>query len=410
MSAVAHLLVDLGCRVTGSDLRRSELTESLEARGVFVAYGQCPELARRASCVVVSSRFPKHHEALLAAAQNGVPIVDRHQMIAEICRVSGAKACLCFGTVARGKLARLLGDAPQTGWVAGAVVRNSQARHAKLAPLILVDADERDFCAHPEWFAPFAGSDVVISDWETFGEYYGEGCTLERVCDLAMRTMVGDQNVLIAPEASRPFSFLVRTHAGENAHCAFGFEGDHVVVEGRSMAYFGTQIDAMALVASQIWCRYRHRDLPQNDIDCIGWFNLVGDGRYHEIRMHPVNVRIAVQTLKARAGGRRVNVAMRPFGTTLFAYRAEIWKQAFEGVSQLAILTPPYEGCTHDDCLAFQKSLETSGMDVRCVSIEAFCRDIACDKDLWLLSGAGDVVAHFSTAVDKMSRDARMDS
>ena len=55
MSAIAEVLMNLGYRVSGSDLKPSANTERLEARGATVYYGHRAENVEGASVVVTSS-------------------------------------------------------------------------------------------------------------------------------------------------------------------------------------------------------------------------------------------------------------------------------------------------------------------------------------------------------------------
>ena len=55
MSGIAEVLINMGYRVTGSDLKLSEATERLQQLGARVSEGHRPENIRGADVVVTSS-------------------------------------------------------------------------------------------------------------------------------------------------------------------------------------------------------------------------------------------------------------------------------------------------------------------------------------------------------------------
>jgi UDP-N-acetylmuramate--alanine ligase len=87
MSGIAELLVKLGFDVSGSDLRRSELTDRLAALGVRVAVGHAPAHVAGADAVVVSSAVAADNPEVVAARAAGIPVVPRGEMLAELMRL-----------------------------------------------------------------------------------------------------------------------------------------------------------------------------------------------------------------------------------------------------------------------------------------------------------------------------------
>lgn len=87
MSGIAEVLANLGFSVSGSDLKESELTRRLRARGIAVRYGHKAEHARGADVVVVSSAVAEGNPEVAWARARGVPVVLRAQMLAELGRL-----------------------------------------------------------------------------------------------------------------------------------------------------------------------------------------------------------------------------------------------------------------------------------------------------------------------------------
>ncbi|MBI5871347.1 MAG: UDP-N-acetylmuramate--L-alanine ligase [Actinobacteria bacterium] len=84
MSGIAQVFHTLGYEVSGSDLKRSRYTRMLDEAGVTVAIGHAAENLERPDAVVVSTAIPPHNPELVAAAQRGIPVFQRAQMLAEL--------------------------------------------------------------------------------------------------------------------------------------------------------------------------------------------------------------------------------------------------------------------------------------------------------------------------------------
>src|SRR5256885_4422457 len=87
MSGIAEILLNLGYRVTGSDLRRSESIERLETLGAKVFIGHEALHVEGAHVVVYSSAVGRDNVEIRAARQRAVPTIPRAEMLAELMRL-----------------------------------------------------------------------------------------------------------------------------------------------------------------------------------------------------------------------------------------------------------------------------------------------------------------------------------
>jgi UDP-N-acetylmuramate--alanine ligase len=87
MSGIAELLVNLGYSVTGSDVRRSDVTDRLAGLGVRVAEGHRAEQVEDADVVVVSSAVRPDNVEVREAARRHIPVIPRAEMLAELMRL-----------------------------------------------------------------------------------------------------------------------------------------------------------------------------------------------------------------------------------------------------------------------------------------------------------------------------------
>src|SRR5512143_2277540 len=87
MSGIAEVLLNLGYRVSGSDLRESEVTQRLQTLGCEIAYGHRKENVKDADVVVVSSAVRKGNAEVLGAEERLIPVIPRAEMLAELMRM-----------------------------------------------------------------------------------------------------------------------------------------------------------------------------------------------------------------------------------------------------------------------------------------------------------------------------------
>lgn len=87
MSGIAEVLVTLGYAVSGSDAKRSDVTDRLASLGVAVAIGHDARHVGDAEVVVVSSAIAGTNPEIEDARRRHVPVIPRAEMLAELMRV-----------------------------------------------------------------------------------------------------------------------------------------------------------------------------------------------------------------------------------------------------------------------------------------------------------------------------------
>ncbi|MBW2087316.1 MAG: UDP-N-acetylmuramate--L-alanine ligase, partial [Deltaproteobacteria bacterium] len=92
MSGIAEVLINLGHRVSGSDLKESERTRSLAALKAEINYEHRPENVAGADVVVVSSAVSEDNPEVQAARREFIPVIPRAEMLAELMRLKYAVA------------------------------------------------------------------------------------------------------------------------------------------------------------------------------------------------------------------------------------------------------------------------------------------------------------------------------
>ena len=87
MSGIAEILLNLGYRVTGSDLRRSEVVERLAELGAKIFIGHEASHVEGAHVVVYSSAVSRDNIEVQVARQRQIPTIPRAEMLAELMRL-----------------------------------------------------------------------------------------------------------------------------------------------------------------------------------------------------------------------------------------------------------------------------------------------------------------------------------
>ena len=88
MSGIAELLANLGYVVSGSDVRRSDVTARLEQSfGVMVYEGHKAQQVSGVDVVVYSSAVRPTNPEIVEARARGIPVIPRAEMLAELMRL-----------------------------------------------------------------------------------------------------------------------------------------------------------------------------------------------------------------------------------------------------------------------------------------------------------------------------------
>ncbi len=148
MSGIAELLLELGYRVSGSDVKASDITANLERLGGSVYVGHRAEQVAGADVVVVSSAIDSHNPEVNAARQAGVPVIPRAEMLAELMRhqhavaIAGAHGKTSTTSLVAGVLER--GGLDPTVVIGGKLKRNGRNAVLGKGDFIVAEADESD--------------------------------------------------------------------------------------------------------------------------------------------------------------------------------------------------------------------------------------------------------------------------
>jgi UDP-N-acetylmuramate--alanine ligase len=148
MSGIAELLLNLGYKVSGSDIKSSEITKRLKSRGGTLFKGHFEENIKGADVVVMSSAIGYDNPEVVAAKRASIPVIPRAEMLAELMRlkysvaVSGAHGKTSTTSILAAVLAR--GGLDPTVVIGGKLKSIDSNARLGQGDFIVAEADESD--------------------------------------------------------------------------------------------------------------------------------------------------------------------------------------------------------------------------------------------------------------------------
>ena len=148
MSGIAEVLLNLGYKVSGSDLADNAVTQRLKSLGATVLLGHAAGHIGTADAVVISTAVAGDNPEVMAARERAVPVVPRAMMLAELMRLKqGIAIAGTHGkTTTTSLIASVLAEAGMDPtFVIGGKLTAAGA-HARLGSgeFLVAEADESD--------------------------------------------------------------------------------------------------------------------------------------------------------------------------------------------------------------------------------------------------------------------------
>ena len=148
MSGIAEVLLMLGYKVSGSDLRATPGTQRLHTLGATVFEGHRAENVAGAEVVVTSSAIPRGNPEVAEARRRRIPVVQRAEMLAELMRLKYGIAIA--GMHGKTTTTSMVGAVLQAAGLDPTIIvggrvdaLGSNARHGK-SQYLVAEADESD--------------------------------------------------------------------------------------------------------------------------------------------------------------------------------------------------------------------------------------------------------------------------
>jgi UDP-N-acetylmuramate--alanine ligase len=200
MSALARILLQRGCQVSGSDLKKSRLLEQLAREGAVIQIGHNESAIRPGDTVVFNSDIPPDNAEMKRARELNLVIMHRSDLLHDLMKEQ--KSLLVTGTHGKTTTTALL-TAVLIEWesdpsfVIGGILRslNTNARSG-MGRYFVAEADESDgsFLKTPAYGAIVTNLEKEhLSYWKTEKNLaYGFSCFLSQVQNQSHLVWCGD--------------------------------------------------------------------------------------------------------------------------------------------------------------------------------------------------------------------------
>lgn len=148
MSAIAKVMLEMGFKVSGSDLAQQELTEKLKAKGAHVFIGHEAQNIQDADLVVYSTALSKDNVEMVEAERRNIPLIHRSQMLARLMNArKGIAVAGAHGKTTTSSMIALVMErcgVDPTYIIGGEIMNIGSNAKAGKSEFVVAEADESD--------------------------------------------------------------------------------------------------------------------------------------------------------------------------------------------------------------------------------------------------------------------------
>lgn len=426
MSAIAKVLLEMGCQVSGSDLHASEATARLERLGAKVYIGHRAENLTGDETVIVSSAVPSGNVELLEAQRLGLAVLQRAEMLGRLMadRYSIAVAGTHGKTTTTSMIALILERAGLDPTVLIGGELNDIGGNAKLGrgPHLVAEADESDRSFLRLWPTLAVVTNIECDHLENYGsldriyeafrsfarKVPRDGAAVICVDDPTARRLTGELDRRVITYSVREpadyqatdivlngtgSAFAVRRAGEELGRMELAVPGVHNVSDALAALAAGTEVgldfpEIAAALASFTGAQRRFQTLGTS-----GGIRVVTDYGHH-----PTEVRATLAAARQVAGG-RVICLFQPHRYTRTKFLEHEFGTAFTAADDVAITEiysageQPIAGVSAD--LIVRSVERQTGRRPAYVpdkeDLVAYALEVARPGDIVLAMGAGDI-------------------
>lgn len=180
MSGIAEVLLNLGYKVSGSDMNESDVIQRLRKAGGHITIGHSGSNVKGAQVVVISSAVSHTNAEVIAAKEASIPVIQRAEMLAELMRLKfGIAVAGAHGkTTTTSMIASVMASAGLDPTVVIGGKLNSIGSNAKLgqSEFLVAEADESDGS-----FLKLSPSIAIVTNIDAEHlDYYGDLETIKK--------------------------------------------------------------------------------------------------------------------------------------------------------------------------------------------------------------------------------------
>lgn len=442
MSGIAEILLNLGNIVSGSDLRRTAVTDRLASLGATIFEGHAAANVIAADVVVTSSAVNERNPEVVEARRRKIPVIQRAEMLAELMRLKYgiAIAGMHGKTTTTSMIASVLaaGGLDPTVVVGGRVATmGSNARLGK-SEYLVAEADESDRSflklspilavitnldrEHMDCYHDMADVENAFVEFMDRVPFYGAcfaccdnpllAAILPRVrrkvftygqsprADFTLRMLPSGAGSHVEGEARSRFEVVYNDEA--LGPFELHVPGHHNVLNATAAVAVATRLDIKHKAIAQGLSHFRGVDRRFEIKGIVRGITVVDDYGHH-----PTEIRATLRAAKD-CGYRRVHMIFQPHRYTRTRDLMHEFASAFDDASTVEILDiyaaseEPIDGVTAE---ALVRSINSASVSYAASTDEAINRVIARaeEGDLILTQGAGSVSQIAPQVLERLS-------
>jgi UDP-N-acetylmuramate--alanine ligase len=369
MSGIAEVLLNLGYVVSGSDQKKSPVTERLAAQGARTFEGHAAAHVEGAHVVVISTAVRPTNPEVVEARRLGIPVIPRAEMLAELMRLKyGVAVAGSHGkTTTTSMVAMILdkGGLDPTVVVGGRLgVLGSGARLGR-GDFMVAEADESDRSflklsptiaivtnidrEHLDTYKDLADVQEAFLGFLNKVPFYGAGVVclddgpiqdiLPRVerrvvtYGLSPQAQVSARDVRLKPSGS---TYMLSANGQTLGEIDVAVPGAHNVLNSLAAVAVGLELAVPFESVRQGLAAFTGVDRRFQIRGDVGGVLLVDDYGHH-----PTEIRATLETLRGRAGSRRTVVLFQPHRYTRTQHLWDEFCRAFH-LADLLLLVDIY--------------------------------------------------------------------
>jgi UDP-N-acetylmuramate--alanine ligase len=427
MSAIAQILHQQGCSVSGSDQKESQVTERLRVMGIKVSIGHDAASVNGATLVVYSAAIPEDNAERVRAKERGIEIIDRAEMLGRLMQpythrvaVTGTHGKTTTTsmvslvlqeaglepTVLVGGDVESLGGNAKLGSNSVIVAEACEAFNSflhlypSIAVITNVDADHLDF---------HGTLDAIKDSFRKFiSQIDKDGCLIACIDDPGVQEVTKDSPVeLIGYSVKGPAGFEARSIRVDGPHARYMLVRDGQELGEIELGITGLQYVANSLAAAavgfELGASFEQVRLALGKYKGTGR-RLETLGEAHGVMViddyahHPKEIEATLTAVKASQPGRRIVAVFQPH---LYS-RTQIFLKDFASalsVADYVVVTgiyaareKPIVGVSAE---SIAELLRSSGKSVEYIEqkdrIPEFLKSAVRSGDTVLTMGAGDI-------------------
>jgi len=366
MSGIAEVLLSLGYKVSGSDMKESDVTRRLVEKGAKVFIGHKAEQINGAHVVVTSTAVNPDNSEVVEANKLKIPVIPRIEMLAEIARLKYTVAVagthgkttttsltslvLQAGgldpTVVIGGRLQNLGTGAQAGKGDFLVAEadESDGSFLKLAPTLgiitNIDNDHMDYWRRMQ--SLYAAFEQFANKVPFYGAVFlgvddnGSRKILSRVrrrlvtYGLATEAELRATDIRVSPDGT---TFAVKRRNETLGQVSWKVPGKHNVINSLAAVGVGLELGVPFKAIAEALSSFKG---VGRRLEFKG--EAKGARVYDDYGHHPTEIKATLQALKERNGSGRVFVLFQPHRYSRTKILADQFAESFAGVDRVYLL------------------------------------------------------------------------